>query len=85
MSKKLTIGTVLQTTVDSRTNNGESVAPAVVTRIQKDDAGNPMVNLRVFLDTGTDRRYTYIPVVDHKPEYIASGYPEKVAFWPTDS
>lgn len=85
MGKRLTIGSILNATVDSRTNNGESVAPAIVTRIHKEEGGQPRVDLRVFLDTGADRKYGHIPLVDKKPDHIAEAYPEKVAFWPSDS
>lgn len=81
MGKKLTIGTILNTTVDSRANNGESVAAAMVTRIKQDEDNNSRVNLRVFLDTGADIRYSFIPLVDKQPEVIAPEYPEKVAWF----
>lgn len=84
MPKKdeLVVGTPMQVTVDSRINNGLSVAPALVTMIREDPEEGMRLNLRVFLDTGMDRRYNNIPLVDTKPDNIEMIHPEQVAFWP---
>lgn len=86
MSKQdLMVGSVLNVTVDVRKNNGESITPAIVTRIKTGDDGEVRMNLFVILDTGETDRYNYIPLVDKQPDEIAEHYPEKVAFWPSSS
>lgn len=78
------VGSTVNVTVDSRANNGESIAPAMVTRVKNTDEGIRL-NMTVFLDTGATKRYQYIPFVDSQPAEIAEFLPVKVAFWPTDS
>ena len=90
MANKLVKGQVVHVVVDPRGNNGDDVAPAMITNV-KEVEGEEVVNLRVFLDTGADARFTNIKVLDERPEENdddvdtdASGT-QRVAFWPTRS
>lgn len=83
MSNKLTVGRQLHALVDPRINGGHDVAPAIVTSVHEvegeDEKTEERANLRVFLDTGADLRYSDVVVFDKRPKKAPSG---RVAFWP---
>lgn len=90
MSKKVTMGDMVHTVVDPRMNNGEDVAPAIITRVNKVD-GEERLNLRVLLDTGADQRFSNVQFTTTRPseddEDVAMTVEgvQRVAFWPTQS
>jgi hypothetical protein len=49
------LGRIVQVLVDPSINNGADVAPAVVTRVFSVAQDRSTVNLRVFLDSGTNQ------------------------------
>lgn len=75
---ELRVGTQLTVTVDPRRNNGASEAVGFVTLVNEEGR----VNIRVFLDTGENQRFTDIEVSDEKPDYDPSTgeRPTKVAW-----
>jgi hypothetical protein len=99
MSKKATMGDVVHAVVDPRMNNGEDVAPAIVTRVKEveyvsranKEVDEQYVNLRVLLDTGADQRFTNVQLFDNRPSEDDEDVPltvegvQRVAFWPTRS
>jgi hypothetical protein len=61
------LGQPVLTKVDPRANNGEDVAPALITRV-KGEGDDQSVNLRVFLDTGADLRVTDVKFATKQPD-----------------
>ena len=86
---KPTVGRFVSAVVDPRMNNGEDVAPGLVTKVVESEDGETTVNLRVFLDTGADHRYTGVQVHDKRPTDDGENLPfdnaNRVAFWPARS
>lgn len=84
------LGDTVHTVVDPRMNNGEDVAPAIVTKVTEVD-GEERLNLRVLLDTGADQRFTNVQLVDDRPSAGDEDTPrtvegvQRVAFLPTRS
>lgn len=61
------LGQPVLTKVDPRTNNGEDVAPALITKV-KGEGDDQSVNVRVFLDTGADTRVTNVKFETKQPD-----------------
>lgn len=86
---KPAVGKDVLAVVDPRMNNGEDVAAAKITKVTEVEDGETTVNLRVFLDTGADHRYTGVKVHDKRPSEDGKDLPfdnaNRVAFWPARS
>lgn len=64
---KASVGRLVHVVVDPRQNNGEDVAAALITKVHESDGDEQRVNLRVFLDTGADLRWSNVPLVSSRP------------------
>ena len=79
----MNVGTPVLVTVDPRQNNGEDVAPGLVTKVGEVD-GEERLNVRVFMDDGSDQRFTNVRFEKKKPEADDDGKVEqRVAFAPS--
>ena len=63
---KARIGSDVQVRVDPRQNKGLNVAAGVVTRVN--DSDPETVNVRVFLDTGMDLRFSEVELMTKEPD-----------------
>lgn len=66
------IGDDVLVIVNPATNNGESIAAGKITKVHEGTEDETKVNVRVFLDTGADRRFTDVTLVDEKPEKLGA-------------
>lgn len=91
--QKPSMGMVVYAVVDPRINNGEDVAPAIITRVRETEGegeGNERVNLRVLLDTGADLRLTNVALSDERPDEDDDSVgktvegTQRVAYWPEE-
>jgi len=76
---KFRVGQSVVVQVDARQNNGGDVAPGLVTRVSEEDDNR--VNLRVFLDDGSDQRLGGVKMVNNEPKKDDDDNDERVA-WP---
>lgn len=78
--QKPSLGRIVLVPVIPTLNNGESTAPAVITRVWSDD----MVNVRVFGDCspGANEWKTSLKRVDELPEHEDGTVPAHVWCWP---
>lgn len=87
-SNKPAMGMVVYAVVDPRINNGEDVAPALITRVKGGEDEEQRVNLRVLLDTGADLRLSNVKLCDERPETNEENVgktvegTQRVAYWP---
>jgi len=65
---KVSVGTVVLTSVDPRTNNGSDEAPAIVTRVLDTEDKETRVNLRVLLDGDETLNLRNVPFDSKKPK-----------------
>lgn len=76
----MNVGSPVLVTVDPRQNNGEDVAPGLVTKVSEVD-GEERLNVRVFMDDGSDQRFANVRFESDKPEADDDGKVEqRVAF-----
>lgn len=59
--------------VNPSTNNGESLAAGKITKVVSQPGDHDVrVNVRVFLDTGADRRNTNVILLAEKPDQLGA-------------
>ncbi len=83
-AQKPSVGRIVHYLVDPRLNHGEEVAAAVVTKVNESEDGDT-VNLRVFLDDGSDLRVGGVSLESKKPKDDDEDAPQRVALWPARS
>lgn len=81
-AQKPSLGRVVLVLVEPTTNNGSDTAPATVTRVWSEQQdGSWLVNVKVALDSVSDRWLTSIPLFGTEDDARAYTGPN-AAFWP---